>query len=218
LRAQTLADGSVVELNGDSRIEVDYSASERRVRLVSGEAHFVVAKNPGRPFFVSVGPVTVRAVGTAFNIRHSPAAIEVLVTEGTVRVEPAQPASSSRNEAVSGPGPALVAGQRALIEQNSESSSVIDVSEVGRSEIEEVMAWQGTRLVFSSTRLDEVVAAFNRYNRHRLTLGDPRLRERTLTGTFRADNLEGFLRLVRQMVDVKAEKRTAGETVLLPAT
>jgi transmembrane sensor len=186
--------------------------------LVNGEAHFVVAKSPGRPFFVSVGPVTVRAVGTAFNIRHASAAIEVLVTEGTVRVERALAAPAARADAAPGLNPALVAGQRARIDRPSDQASVIDVSEVGRTEIDEVLAWQGTRLVFSGTRLDEVVAAFNRYNQHRLTLGDRKLRERTLTGTFRADNLEGFLRLVRQMVDVKAEQRTATETVLLPAS
>ena len=62
-----LADGSVLELNGDTEAEVRFTAAERRVRLARGEAHFTVAKNSARPFWVEANDVAVRAVGTAFN-------------------------------------------------------------------------------------------------------------------------------------------------------
>jgi len=71
--------------------------------------------------------------------------------------------------------------------------------------------------VFNNTPLHEVVAGFNEYNAHRLTIGDSRIRGRILTGVFRADNLDGFVRLLRASLDVKAEQRTSHETVLLPA-
>jgi len=171
-------------------------------------------------------------------VRLATGAIEVLVTEGRVKLEQASagampvagPAagsesSSAESGAAAGTGPrgagaaepSLVAGQRAVIDRAAGVSAPVAVGEVVRAEIDEALGWQGTRLVFSATPLDEVVAAFNRYNRHRLTLGDTRLAERTLTGTFRADNVDGFLRLARQIVDVKAEPRTPTETVLLPA-
>src|SRR5581483_9214616 len=83
---QTLADGSVVELNGNTQVQVAYSPAERRVRLVQGEAHFTVAKNKRRPFWVEAQGVSVRAVGTAFNVRLDPQRVDVLVTEGRVPV------------------------------------------------------------------------------------------------------------------------------------
>src|SRR5205085_148439 len=46
LRRVDLPDGSVIQLNTDSAVEVRYEAAERRVRLTRGEAHFTVAKNP----------------------------------------------------------------------------------------------------------------------------------------------------------------------------
>lgn len=92
----------------------------------------------------------------------------------------------------------------------------VAVAEVNKAEMEDELGWQTTRLVFNNTPLDEVIAGFNRYNEHRLTLGDPALRKRALTGVFRADNREGFVRLLRASVDVKAEQRTPHETVLLP--
>lgn len=229
-----LPDGSVAELNGTSRVEVDFTATERRVRLTEGEAHFVVAKNPERPFYVSAGPVTVRAVGTAFNVRLASEVVEVLVTEGKVKLENASidstaPAAAhptavpdgyasgaaSRDEPDEA---ALVAGQRAVINRSAGAPATpVQIGQMGRSEIDEALGWQSTRLVFNNTPLSEVVEGFNRYNSHRLTIGDPEVRNRTLTGVFRADNVEGFVRLLRHSIDVKAELRTPTETVLLTA-
>lgn len=216
VQRQILPDGSTAELNGASRIEVTFTPNERRVRLVDGEAHFIVAKNSERPFFVTAGPLTVRAVGTAFNVRLAAEKIEVLVTEGKVKLEHG-PAASVEPASAAPPAAPLVQGQRAVIDRAAaDPSAVITVGEVDKVAIEQELGWQSTRLVFNHTPLDEVVAGFNRYNVHRLTLGDPRLRERSLTGVFRADNLEGFVRLLRASVDVKAEQRTPHETVLLP--
>lgn len=212
-----LPDGTVVELNGDSRIELAYTAQERRVHLVAGEAHFIVVRNPERPFLVSAGRVAVRAVGTAFNVKLAAEKIEVLVTEGKVKLERPAAAESRPAAAPEAAAPALVQGQRAVITRApATADDAVEVAEVDRAVIEAELGWQSTRLVFNNTPLDEVVAGFNRYNSHRLTLGDPRLRERALTGVFRADNLDGFVRLLRASVDVKAEQRTPMETVLLP--
>ncbi len=224
-----LPDGSVAELNGASRIEVDYTPTARHVRLTEGEAHFIVAKNPERPFFVSAGAVTVRAVGTAFNVRLASEVIEVLVTEGQVKLEPAAPVAAARAGTTATPtppasassageasGPDLVAGQRAVISRAAGATpATAAVGEVDRAGIDEALGWQSTRLVFNNTPLSEVVEGFNRCNPHRLTIGDPSIRDRTLTGVFRADNVEGFARLLRHSIDVKAELRTPTETVLL---
>ena len=85
----TLVDGTVVEFSADSAVEPAFTAQERRVRLVRGEAHFSVVRDAARPFIVQAGTVAVRAVGTAFNVRLDPATVEVLVTEGKVRVDDA---------------------------------------------------------------------------------------------------------------------------------
>jgi transmembrane sensor len=213
-----LPDGSVAELNGPSRIELDFTPAERRVRLVEGEAHFVVVPDADRPFFVTAGPVTVRAVGTAFNVRFENASVEVLVTEGKVKLQSAgTEAVQQAGASLSDEAPALVQGQRAVISLSATSTPAnVAIAEVNSGEIIDSLGWQSTRLVFSNTPLDEVVAGFNQYNAHQLRLGDSRLRSRTLTGEFRADNLEGFVRLLRASVDVRAERQAASEIVLLP--
>jgi transmembrane sensor len=81
-----LDDGSVVELNRDAKIEVVFTAGERRVKLLSGEAYFTVAKNPARPFIVEASGVAVRAIGTAFSVALGHTDVAVLVTQGSVQV------------------------------------------------------------------------------------------------------------------------------------
>ncbi len=87
---QQLPDGTVIDLNASAEVAIEFTPEVRGVRLVRGEAHFAVAKDAARPFVVSVGSVKVRAVGTAFNVRFEPAAVQVLVTEGQVAVDAPQ--------------------------------------------------------------------------------------------------------------------------------
>lgn len=211
-RQLTLPDGSVAELNGDSRIETTFTATERRVRLVQGEAFFSVTKDPARPFLVSVGPVAVRAVGTAFNVRYAAAAVEVLVTEGKVHVHGDKAEIGPTAEAK--PVTPLTAGQRATVDiaANASAQTVAIVSPAP-AEIDEALAWQRTRLVFDRTPLSEVVAVFNRYSTQQLILGDPALSSRTLTGAFCADNIKGFLWLLNSTLGVDCEN-IEGRTIL----
>lgn len=219
-RQLRLEDGSIVALRGDSEIATDFTPAERRVRLVRGEAHFTVTKNPNRPFIVSAGGVAVRAVGTAFNVRLGPASIEVLVTEGRVGVNDAA-GSRTLLPTTESAAPVLTAGQRVVIDAATlrvrEAAPRIDA--VTAADMEQALAWQTTRLVFNRTPLREAVAAFNRHENHghRLMLGTDALGDRLLGGTFRADNVDGFVRLLQLTADVRVEQRGDGTLVLWPA-
>lgn len=80
----TLADGSILQLNTNSQIQVDYDDIFRNIRLLQGEVHFEVAKDPGKPFRVYAGSGRVQAVGTAFNVYLKNDDVNVFVTEGRV--------------------------------------------------------------------------------------------------------------------------------------
>lgn len=215
-RQKFLPDGSVVELNGDSVIETDFTEKERRIRLVRGEAHFFVMKNPARPFLVTVGQVTVRAVGTAFNVRRGEGQIDVLVTEGKVRLDGTAPLAIAVSTEPT--APALTVGERAQIATTSGGAlPVVSIGHLKPAEVDEVLGWQAMRLVFNRTPLPEVVAAFNRHNIRQFVIADPSLRELTLTGTFRADNAQAFGRLLEASIDIRAEPRAGDVIALVPA-
>jgi transmembrane sensor len=220
VRTLDLADGSKVELRGDSEVAVEFLPGERRLRLVRGEAHFTVARDPARPFIVSAASVAVSAIGTAFNVRLDSALVDVLVTHGRVQVATAAPTRAPAPSA-GPPAPAatlLDAGERLTVPLLAVAAAgAAEVTPVRPAEMNQLLAWQRTRLVFNRTALGEAVEAFNRHGSRRLELGDPALRDRLLGGTFRADNVEAFVRLLEQSDGLRAEHHPDGRIVLWPA-
>ncbi len=230
-----LPDGSILRLNTASAVEVAYSTTERRVHLTQGEANFVVAKDKSRPFIVRVGQVDVRAVGTVFNVRRNSEAVEVLVTEGKVRVNDttsgrsllalpkpegggetpgSSPTGLPANGSASGEAPLLVAGQRLTLSTATRPAvAVASVVPVAPHEAARALAWQSRQVKFSLEPLENVVAELNRYNRHRLVIGDARLGSQRFGGKFPADDIESFVDLLERNFGVVAERRE-NETVL----
>jgi len=209
----TLEDGSVVELNHGGKIETEFTAEMRRVRLVRGEAHFTVTKNPARPFIVEANGVAVRAVGTAFNVRHASDAVEVLVTEGKVQVErPVAAIVSSRVQSPITPT-ALVAGERAIVDTTAPAAQPV-VAAVTPTEMARALSWQGVRLEFAELPLAEVVTEFNLRNRQQLVVDDATTGHLRVGGSFRADNVDAFVRLLEASFGVSAQRRADGVLVL----
>ena len=202
----TLEDGSVVDLNRGASAEVIYSATEQRVRLVRGEANFNVAKNTVRPFVVSAGGVDVRAVGTVFNVRLGGAALEVVVSEGRVKLEPPPVGTVAREATV------LSVGESAVVSLGS--SSVPQVTPLAETELAARLAWQPRLLDFTGASLTEIVTEFNRRNPVQLVVGEPSLGTMRLSATFRSDNVEGFVRLMESDFGMRAEWRSEREIVL----
>lgn len=201
-----LPDGSVVELKDGSRIAMEFSDAERRVTLI-GEGHFTVASEAARPFVVDAAGVAVRAIGTAFNVRVDAEAVEVLVTEGRVRVENGDTADAA--------APLVRAQQRVVV--NRATTAALEVVDVSGAEMADALAWQAPRLQFFETPLGVAAEEFNQRNRTQLVFADAELKTIPIGGTFRVDNLEGFVRLLEVTLEVRSERRDTGEIVLTRA-
>jgi transmembrane sensor len=217
-----LEDGSLVELNSNTEVQVHYSDTRRQVRLIRGEAHFTVAKNPHRPFSVEAGLVAVHALGTAFNVRLGPREIEVLVTEGKVRVggsEVPPPAVPAMQPMVENPAAVAVLGanERARVPTDIPAVTRLVPEKVAPAIVRESLAWQGLRLVFADTPLSDVVAQFNRRNQTQLVVADAELESLAVGGSFRAENVEAFVRLLESGDDVVVDRSTVGLIVLRKA-
>jgi transmembrane sensor len=194
---------------------------------VRGEVFFTVTKDPARPFIVTSGPVAVRAVGTAFNVRQRADAIEVLVTEGRVRVDdtgagrsllPSLPSSAAPNAEP----PLLVAGERATVPFTAATlasrlspvpAATATIEKIAAPAARRALAWQERRLEFDAIPLAEVAREFNRYNRQQLVIADAPLAAKRFSGTFRADGYESLVRLLETDFSITAT-RTDREIVL----
>jgi transmembrane sensor len=206
-RTLVLADGSVLDLNADSDVSVRFTADERRVTLAKGEAHFQVAHNAARPFIVTAGDVSVRAVGTAFNVRLATGAVDVLVVEGKVKLaREAEPASAAPTTA----SPLVQAGERVQLSREDRAATP-KIEKIDAASIRALLTWENPLASFADVPLRDVVARFNRRNVTQLVLEDAELGDRKVGGTIALDQVEAFVRLLAQDGDVVVARRTMTE-------
>lgn len=211
-RRLTLEDGSVLELNAGSQVQVSFTAAERSVKLVRGEVQFTVAKNRNRPFLVEAAGVTVRAVGTAFDVRIGLREVEILVTEGKVQVSQPGAAAGRPADFIGGEMPVLVAGQRMILPSAADARPRVEtlVAEAMR----EALSWQQERLRFVDTPLADVIQQFNRRNTTQIELGDAGLASLSVDGSFRAENVETFVRMLESNGGIRVERPRADRIIL----
>lgn len=81
-----LPDGSEVWLKGGSTLTYKENKENERLVTLEGEGYFTVSANPERPFFVNAKDLTVKAVGTQFDVDAYPDSelIYVSLEEGAV--------------------------------------------------------------------------------------------------------------------------------------
>src|SRR5262249_46344641 len=146
------------------------------------EATFEVAHDVTRPFLVSARGLTVKAVGTVFDVRLRDDRVDVTVTDGVVELNsggtalpPQRVAKNTTAHIPSGSGsgsPQLTTGQST----------------------ERQLAWHGGLLVFEGESLSQAAAEFSRYSERKVVVSGASLAARPIFGVFRTDNVSGFVR------------------------
>ena len=207
-----LADGTILELNEGARTKVRLTDSFRRVWLHEGEAHFHVAKDEMRPFFVYAGGTEVRAVGTAFNVRVDHEGVYVIVTEGRIHFSSTASEDEPGNTTLSF-SEQLDAGQATSLRLGA-SNAVPVVETHTYDELAELLAWKPETLEFSDAPLGDVVTAFNKRNTIQIVLAAEELETMPIEATFRSDNVLAFTRLLELTFDLKADRVAQDEIVL----
>lgn len=193
----TLADGSVIQLNTDTAVSVDYDASGRRLVLHGGEAWFQVAPDPQRPFVVETEYGTVRALGTAFDVRNNGSDVTVTVYEHAVRVQ-------------------LADGEVVESLDQGESLRFNDTLEAHERQVDltQASAWHQQRMIFQDRKLQDVIRELNRYRNGQIIIADRQLESLPLTGVFDTGNPEESLQMIRQSLKL-SEYRISDYLVFL---
>lgn len=185
-----LADGTRLELNAHTQLDVTLAADERRVRLAAGQAFLAVAQDSHRPFFVETPAGVVRVTGTQFDVRSDALAkLQVTVVEGSVQVQPAGTAATAPY--------ALRAGDQFLAGE---------VRSLNTADLGAVLAWRNGEIVFHGTPLGEALAAFSRHHDRAIDVS-PAARDLRLGGRFNLDNVDQFLDLLPEALPQVAVQR-----------
>ncbi|MEL0157270.1 FecR domain-containing protein [Sphingopyxis sp.] len=166
-RSVTLDDGTVIDLNGGTRVTLD-RRNPRIATLESGEAVFRVTHDPADPFTVVSGDMRLRDVGTVFNVAREDGRAEVSVAEGAVMFDPDRAALLLR------------AGQRLHIAHSGAAPVVTRVDPAT------VAGWKTGRLDFTATPLSDIAPDLSRALGAPIAV-DPAIADRTFTGTILID-------------------------------
>ena len=210
MRSITLEDGSVVELNTRSRLRARFTADERRVQLIAGEAIFNVAKNPHRPFRVWAGTTEIVAVGTQFNVDAHGSTTVVTVLEGRVRVTnkpDIRPSDAGSSRARLDQPIELTRGEQAVIARHR------PLVHVAEADTARVTAWTERRLFFDEATLTNVAAEFARYNDKVIRINGDVLAAKRISGVFNSTDQSSFIEFLRTHSDVRIREDDRGWVV-----
>ena len=216
-----LSDGSIISLNTNSHVRVNYTASERLLMLDRGEVHVKVAHDSDRPLSVAVGNKVVRAVGTEFNVEITQdASIELVVTDGVVLVGVLditdEDASSSKVKLLPQSSTIVGAGEKVLISANGQNTDSITPESIERDEIAVKLSWREGNLIFRGESLEEAVYEVGRYTAVEFVFLDEETREVRVAGLFKAGDVEGLLAALRNHFNIAYERQ--GEHRILLGT
>jgi transmembrane sensor len=217
-RIINLEDGSSVQLNTASQLQVRYTRHARDLFLLRGEAFFDVAANPGRPFSVYGADGVARAVGTAFVVRVRDRRMDVTVTKGIVEVAvvsaPTGAATLETRAGLPRRAPALVTADDGLMNTASIGPQGITRKELSASDASRKFAWRQGMLTFSDERLSEVVADVSRYVDVDIEIADPALDDLRVSGYFKVGEVEPMLEALESGFNVEVERLDAGHVRL----
>lgn len=200
-RTLVLEEGTRVVLGTDTRIQVQYGASERRITLLQGEIMVTTAPDratPARRLLVATAHGEVQALGTVYAVRDAGALTQVQVFRDRVRMLPRTAPEASL---------LLQAGQQALLTPLQACS--VQALPAGAG------AWADGMLVAADMRLADFVAELRRYRRGHLDF-DPALAGLRVSGTYLLDDTEGILQALAASQPLEVRHFTRYWTTLVP--
>ncbi|WP_285424668.1 FecR domain-containing protein [Pseudomonas sp. efr-133-TYG-103a] len=185
----TLADGSVVNLNTDSAIDVQFDAGQRLIRLVRGEIFISTGQDPARrPLRVASEQGVLEPLGTRFSVRQLEGVTQLAVLQGRVRATPSHAA------------PQVIETGEQLQFSAAAFGPVRPASEVATR-------WTEGQLVAENLRLGDFLAELGRYRPGRLHCDDSASALR-ISGGFQLDNSDAILAALPDTLPVTVSYRT----------
>lgn len=188
----TLADGSRIDLNTFSAVDVEFDATQRLIRQHAGEVRVQTSTDlefPDRPFIVQTPEGRMRALGTRFLVRTDKGRTRLTVLNGAVEVSPRQ------------------VGAKTIVRAGQQ----VDFTETSVSQVAHATAmadaWLQGVLYVEDMRLIDFTAELARY-RSGVLRCDPAVANVRVTGAFQLDDTGRVLELLAQTLPVRIDSRT----------
>jgi transmembrane sensor len=190
VRAVALPDASSITLNRGAALRVRWSAHERRIELLRGEAAFAVTHDAARPFVVAAGAYAVRDLGTEFDVFRAPDGLTVTVRTGSVAI------------LTQGGSATLAPGEQMQVSEGRMTRRSINA--------DDAFAWKGGRLVYRDAPLSAVVADLNRYSATPIAIADANAAQLRFSGVLIIDDPSSMTRRLEAFLPIRSEQTAQG--------
>jgi transmembrane sensor len=197
-RVLVLADGTKVWLNAGSRLvyPASFTGNTREVQL-EGEALFDVAQQTNQPFFVHTGKITVRVLGTRFDVKayRGDAQVSATLISGKIQVimneDPEKKILLSPHEKLTVMN--VVGAADKSDEPVKENELRYQVQFLAQAETD----WVNNKMVFNNESFDEVARQMERRYAVHIEFGDAMLRREHVSGIFEKESLSQALEILK---------------------
>lgn len=200
----TLPDGSTVLLNANSELSYQDDWTESGIREVwlEGEAYFRVSKvssKSGTPvkFVVHAQDLDIQVLGTAFNVQSTSEEVQVVLSEGSVRL----------------------ANPTAQIEMDMEPGQLVAYSvqnqqaELRRVKTKHFSAWKEGRYVFEGLTLSEISEVLLHNYDKVVNIKGEALKQRRISATIPSTDLQVVLAVIKEAMKVEIIQQ--GDTIII---
>ncbi|HSB92026.1 MAG TPA: FecR domain-containing protein [Flavitalea sp.] len=192
----TLADGSIVTLNKQSTLTYPekFEGNNRSISL-QGEAFFQVTPDRSKPFIVQVNDVTVRVVGTSFNIKSRNGTTEVIVESGIVEVT-----RQNQRVALHPKDKLVVQTADTMFRKQPEGGTLYNYYRTREFKCDNTPLWK-------------LVDILNEAYDAKIIISNEKIRNLPLTTTFNNESLDNILEVIRQTFKISVTR--SGDTINL---
>jgi len=212
----TFDDGSIIHLNTNSRIETEFSADKRIIKLVKGEALFEVAHDANRPFIVYAGDRLVQAIGTKFVVHLKAENIQVTVTDGKVKMSKVAlntkltDIKELNNTAIQEDDIYITKGEKVTVGSNQAPK----LTHIKPENIKRELSWLDGKLIFDNEELFNVIEEINRYVDIEIVLKDPSLYKVRISGRFDLKDSEALIEALELSFNLKSQRLDSNKVLL----
>jgi len=184
-RAQfSLPDGSTGWLNSNSSIKYNGSFNADRQVTLKGEAFFDVYKDEKRPFVVNTPEISVKALGTRFNVAsyENEKNVEVVLSEGKIILD-----NKRINKSYT-----LKSGELFTYDKSFNNSLTSEV------DTQKYISWTAGKLVFRNDPLDVIAKRLERWYNIDVELDVSSFEDIRWRATFVNEGLEAVLNMLNR--------------------
>ena len=222
IHRSVLSDGSVMHVNTDIKVKINFTPDYRVIQLVQGEAFFEVEHDTSRPFVVYARNSIVEAVGTAFSVNTDGDETQIAVVEGRVDLAITNQAQTPNKKYREQDGDWRASTNKVGTLGENEMAVIDDVSlqqggdrlhpepfvhysSVTPSDIRNHLAWREGYISLSGEPLTELVSELNRYIPQNIIIADPQIEHVRIGGGFKLDDIDGLFQVLESEFDISVK-------------